>query len=228
MPLPPGQRLRPDFPRFGQTFFARRFPKETAAIRLTIAGEVAEKVTLAPEEIARLPRVEQVSDFHCVTTWSCASLAWSGYRFVDLFEQLIAPRARPDARAGWVLLRGQDGYGSILPLEDLLAPGVLLADRLNGAPLDIAHGAPCRLVAPDHYGYKNVKHLDRLDFWITRELFRPAAFLFMDHPRARVAQEERGRGVPGWLLRSIYKPFIGPTVRHFRKALEMRRDLPEP
>jgi DMSO/TMAO reductase YedYZ molybdopterin-dependent catalytic subunit len=221
MPLPPGQRERPDFPRFGQTVFAYRFPRETSAIRLTIAGEVAEKVTLG-NEIAELPRVELTADFHCVTTWSCRNLTWSGYRFVDVYERLIAPRARPDSRVAWGLLRGQDGYGSILPIEDLLAPSVLLADRLNGEPLDIAHGAPCRLIAPDHYGYKSVKHLDRLDFWISRELFRPAAFLFMDHPRARVAQEERGRGVPGWLLRWAYRPFIGPTVRRFRRALASR------
>ena len=38
-----------------------------------------------------------------------------------------------------------------------------------------------------------------------------------DHPRARVAQEERGRGVPGWLLRFIYRPFINSTIRDFEK-----------
>ena len=45
----------------------------------------------------------------------------------------------------------------------------------------------------------------------------------MDHPRARVAHEERGRGVPGWLLRHLYyRPPVGPTIRTFQAALDER------
>ena len=38
-----------------------------------------------------------------------------------------------------MILRCQDGYASSLPLADLLADTVLLADRLNGEPLSIEH-----------------------------------------------------------------------------------------
>ena len=41
----------------------------------------------------------------------------------------------------------------------------------------------------------------------------------MDHPRARVALEERGRGAPGWLLRWLYRPLVPGTVAWFAKAL---------
>jgi DMSO/TMAO reductase YedYZ molybdopterin-dependent catalytic subunit len=41
---------------------------------------------------------------------------------------------------------------------------LLLADRLNGAKLTPDHGAPPRLVAPMHYGYKSVKHLTVLEY----------------------------------------------------------------
>jgi hypothetical protein len=44
----------------------------------------------------------------------------------------------------------------------------------------------------------------------------------MDHPRARVAMEERGRIFPGWVLRYLYRPLIGPTVKRFQRALERR------
>jgi hypothetical protein len=44
----------------------------------------------------------------------------------------------------------------------------------------------------------------------------------MDHPRARVALEERGRGAPGWLLRRLYRPLIAPTVWWFRRATDVR------
>lgn len=217
--LPPGQRARPDFPRFGLNQFAGRFPTETDRIAIQILGEVAETVTLS-DEIRSLPRVEQVSDFHCVTTWSSRNLRWSGWRFADFFEQLIVPRAKPAAGARFVILRGQDGARSSLPLEDLLAPDVLLADQLHGEPLSLAHGAPVRLVAPAHYGYKSAKHLSRLEFWSDDRKFRPSAFRFMDHPRARVALEERGRVFPGWFLRYLYRPLVGPTVRLFQKALQ--------
>jgi DMSO/TMAO reductase YedYZ molybdopterin-dependent catalytic subunit len=97
---------------------------------------------------------------------------------------------------------------------------VLLADRLNGEPLSIAHGAPLRLVAPAHYGYKSVKHVNRIDLWRSGAGYRPVSFRFMDHPRARVAYEERGRWVPGLVLRSLYRPLVRPTVLRFEQALK--------
>jgi hypothetical protein len=48
--------------------------------------------------------------------------------------------------------------------------------------------------------------------------YRFTGFRFMDHLRARVEFEERGRGAPGWLLRYVYRPLIPTTVRAFEKA----------
>ena len=45
----------------------------------------------------------------------------------------------------------------------------------------------------------------------------------MDHPRARVALEERGRWLPNWLLRRLYRPLIGPTAARFEQALVDRK-----
>lgn len=220
--LPPGQRAIDHFPRFGLSQFAYRFPREPRRIALTVKGDVETEIVVVGEELRELPRVEQTSDFHCVTTWTKRSLRWSGVRFADFFERIVLPRAHPEPESTFVILRGQDGAASSLPLKDLLAPGVLLADRLGGEPLSIEHGAPLRLVAPDHYGYKNAKHLSAIGFWRDDRNFRPAAFRFMDHPRARVALEERGRGVPGILLRYLYRPLVGPTIRRFARALASR------
>lgn len=199
--------------------FANRFPKDTRQIQLKITGDVDESVTVS-DELRDLPRVDQTSDFHCVTTWTKRSLRWSGFLFSDLFERIVVPRVRPQRDATFVILRCQDGYRVSLPLVDLLADTVLFADTLNGEPLTIEHGAPLRLVAPAHYGYKNAKHVRAVEFWRDDRQYRSAAFRFMDHPRARVALEERGRGVPGWLLRYLYRPFVRPTIRQFRRALE--------
>ncbi len=101
---------------------------------------------------------------------------------------------------------------------------MLLADRLDGEPLPIEHGAPLRLVAPAHYGYKSVKHLDRIELWRSDASYRPFGWRFMVHPRARVAYEERGRWVPGWLLRRLYRPLIRPTAARFERAMQQLRD----
>ncbi len=175
-------------------------------------------------ELESIQRVEQVSDFHCVTTWTRRGLRWSGFRFSDFYEQIVAPLARPVPGATFVVLRGQDGARTSLPLDDLLAPDVLLADRLDGQPLPIEHGAPIRLVAPAHYGYKSVKHLSRIEFWRSSASYRPFGPRFMVHPRARVAREERGQWFPGWLLRYLYRPLIRPTAARFERAMRQYLD----
>lgn len=217
-PLPPGQRARADFPRFGLSQFTHRFPAESERATLQICGEVATPLTLK-DPLSGLPRVEQTSDFHCVTTWTHRNLRWGGVRFLDFYRAVIAPRTAPNEQASVVFLRAQDGARTCVLLEDLLQPDVLLADQLNGQPLEVAHGAPLRLVAPSQYGYKSMKHLCSIGFRFDETGFKPAAFAFMDHLRARVALEERGRGAPGWLLRYLYRPLVGPTVRRFAQAL---------
>jgi DMSO/TMAO reductase YedYZ molybdopterin-dependent catalytic subunit len=203
--------------RFGLLPFAERFPRDPA-VAIQLRGELRNTVTVAGE-LRRLSRVEQRSDFHCVTTWSCRALVWGGYRFADFYRDIVMPLAGPSPDARFVVLRAQDGARTSLPLEDLMADDVLLADRLNGEPLPIAHGAPLRLVAPSHYGYKSLKHVDRIDFLTSDAAYRPVGFRFMQHPRARVALEERGQWVPGWLLRLLYRPLIGLTARRFERAL---------
>ena len=223
--LPPGQVEREDFPRFGLGKFAFRFPSNTKFVEIAVRGDVGEPLTLG-SELAELPRVEQASDFHCVTTWTRRSLRWSGFRFRDFYEAIVVPKAVPQQGANLVVLRSQDGYDQSLPLDDLLAPDVLLADRLNSRALSVAHGAPIRLVAPAHYGYKNVKHLRSIEFWRDAREYRFAGPKFMDHPRARVALEERGCGVPAWVLRRTY-PALVPLIRWlFRVGLERHLSRP--
>lgn len=216
--LPPGQRDTASFPRFGLTQFARRFPRETSRPALEIIGDVEHPLSL-PDALTGLPRVEQVSDFHCVTTWSRRSLRWGGVRFADFYDKVVVPTARPRPEATLIALRGQDGARTGMLLCDLLESDVLLADMLDGEPLAVEHGAPLRLIAPGHYGYKSVKHLCRLEFKTADAVYMVSGFRFMDHPRARVALEERGRGVPGWLLRYLYRPLVSGTVARFATAM---------
>lgn len=216
--LPPGQRESAAFPRFGLSQFARRFPRQPLQAELVVVGKVERPLHLI-NPLVDLPRTEQLSDFHCVTTWSHRSLRWSGVRFADFYEKVVVPQAGPQPDAALVAIRGQDGARTGMLLADLLNPGVLLADTLNGQPLGVEHGAPLRLVAPQHYGYKSMKYLCRLEFMAAHAAYPTSGPQFIDHPRARVALEERGRFAPGWLLRYLYRPLVAGTVKSFAKAM---------
>lgn len=213
--LPPGQKATDIFPRFGLPQYANRFPQEIDVIRFSIGGDLQE--TEISEALNSLPRVEQTSDFHCVTTWSKLNLNWSGYRFLDFYTALVLPRVSDEIT--FVVLKAQDGYKTSLPLLDLLEENVMLADRLDDQPLSIEHGAPIRIVAPSHYGYKNLKHIKRIEFYTDKQIVKQGYLSFMDHPRARVEMEERASKGPGIIFRWLYKFGIKGTIKDFEKGM---------
>src|SRR5690349_2677315 len=49
--------------------------------RLEVGGLVENPLTLDWQQLMALPQVEDVSDFHCVTTWSRYDNHWKGVRF---------------------------------------------------------------------------------------------------------------------------------------------------
>ena len=216
--LPPGQKSTDSFPRFGLSKYANRFPSNTDSIQIEIGGDCSG--LLDAQTFNDLPRVNQTSDFHCVTTWTKQSLHWSGVKFKDLVDTFISKHTDDLSAFTFVVLKAQDGYKTGMMLEDLLQDDVILADTLNGEKLNIAHGAPVRLVAPAHYGYKNLKHLYRLEFYKEQVAVKQGYLRFMDHPRARVEKEERASGGPGWFFRYLYRPLIPSTVKQFANALE--------
>jgi DMSO/TMAO reductase YedYZ molybdopterin-dependent catalytic subunit len=227
MALPPGQRAIDHFPRFGVPAFANRLPKESTTsfvLQLEAAGSSAASVQMA--DLSQLKRKEIVADFHCVTTWTHRGLTWSGYAFRDFYERfLIPPAMAPHSSCAFLEFKGLDGYSTCILLEDLLHENVLLADRLQGESLSPQHGAPIRLVAPDLYGYKNIKHVSgirlRSDY---RRSFAERQTLA--HPRGSVALEERGRGLPGPIYRFIYRALLPPTLWYYRR-MARHRDRPE-
>lgn len=224
MTLPAGQRPIADFPRFGLPQYADRFPQTVDAVSIEIADEQGNTATVS-DALKKLEKIDQVSDFHCVTTWSHLQIKWSGYRFRDVLEKVIEPALGSPVKTKYAIFSGQDGYKNVLPIKDLLADDMLLATELHDQPLSVEHGAPMRLIAPAHYGYKSVKHLKRIDFANDLDkLKRPRFLKFLFHPRGRVDLEERGEYVPGWALRYLYRPLIAGTRKRFETALSRRRD----
>src|SRR6187401_615236 len=71
--------------------------------KLAVVGHVENPFTLDWDQFLALPQAEDVSDFHCVTTWSRYDNHWKGVRF-----KTIAELAVPAEQARFVLCTGYD------------------------------------------------------------------------------------------------------------------------
>jgi DMSO/TMAO reductase YedYZ molybdopterin-dependent catalytic subunit len=206
--LPPGQ-VATALRRFGLPQFARVRPESADCPVVTVTGALARPTQLRLDDLlGSRDRRDLRADLHCVTTWSARDLHWEGVPFRGV-HAVLAAEIGVSSRAGWVVFGGLDGYRACLRLDDALADDVLLADRLDEAPLDVDHGAPVRLVAPAHYGYKSVKHVCAIEY---HHDYDPGSARWAAHPRGRVAREERSRYLPGPLWRPIWRALL-PRVR---------------
>lgn len=154
--LPPGQHRVKGFPVLDLGVHP---PFDPATWRLTVDGEVEHPLELTWDEFTALPRAEQVSDFHCVTTWSRYDVRWAGVKLRTLLE-----RARPKPTARYLWQACADGYTTNVPFADVAGEDILLAYELDGEPLPVEHGGPMRLVVPHLYAWKSAKFLTRLHF----------------------------------------------------------------
>ena len=236
--LPPGQHRIEGFPRFG-THLHRPPPPVPGNPAIEIGGAVAEPFALPLTELAALPRRELTADFHCVAGWSATGLQWEGVAFATFYRRVIEPALKPGPAITHLVFGGLDGFQSSVFIEDALAEDVLIADRLDGSPLDSDHGAPARLVSPSQYGYISTKHLCRIEPRTAEPtpstLGAASSFaqlslrspLIKRHPRARVWEEERNPALPAWALRPIYRMLIPPfrflSARGSRRGQEGER-----
>jgi DMSO/TMAO reductase YedYZ molybdopterin-dependent catalytic subunit len=130
-----------------------KFDRETW--RLTVGGHVEKPVSLSYDDVLSLPKVEQISTFHCVTGWTVKNVRWGGVRMKEVLD-LAKPL--PNAHAlEFVSL--ENPYTDYLTTQQAALHDVMLAYEMNGSPLPTEHGAPMRLIIPEMYGYKNVKWL---------------------------------------------------------------------
>jgi DMSO/TMAO reductase YedYZ molybdopterin-dependent catalytic subunit len=132
---------------------------DPATWRLKIGGLVEQPISLSYDELRALPRVDQVSTFHCVTGWTVDKVHWGGVRLKDVLD-----RARPQASGHALRFVSMEvPYVDYLTRPQASQHDVMLAYEMDGKPLLQEHGAPVRLIIPEMYGYKNVKWLDGID-----------------------------------------------------------------
>jgi DMSO/TMAO reductase YedYZ molybdopterin-dependent catalytic subunit len=187
---------------------------------IEIAGAVTRSFALPVADLAPLPRRELTADFHCVAGWSATDLHWEGVAFETFYRMVIEPLVVRHRSVTHVVFEGLDSYRSIVSIEDALADDVLIAEHLDGQPLDADHGAPVRLVSASQYGYISTKHLCRIELHTSSptETYHSARLvqirlqLLKPHRRARVWNEERHRYLPAWFVRPLYRRVVGPIA----------------
>jgi len=122
---------------------------------LRVDGLVSHPLTLALDDLRRLPQHPFDADFVCLEGWVAPDQHWAGVALSNVLEL-----AGVDESAAWVQLSSAD-FSLPLPLDQ--AGTALLALDLEGAALTPAHGAPVRLVVPGGECFTSVKWVDHIE-----------------------------------------------------------------
>ena len=122
---------------------------------LSIEGLVQTPTRLTDAHLVALTQQSLTDDFRCLEGWSAPDQNWEGVPLSVLLNL-----AGPLPNAKYAAISAAD-FSVNLPLDSSVSQ-VLLATRLNGAPLDAAHGGPCRLVMVGQACYASVKWVDTI------------------------------------------------------------------
>jgi DMSO/TMAO reductase YedYZ molybdopterin-dependent catalytic subunit len=118
------------------------------------------RTRLSMDQLTNLPQRTAELPIACVEGWS-QSAVWTGVPVADLIE-LVG--AEPGATVRIESLERRGAYRiSTLPGTHTANHDTLLALRLNGEPLDLDHGFPCRIIAPSRPGVLQTKWVHRLE-----------------------------------------------------------------
>ncbi|WP_208430988.1 molybdopterin-dependent oxidoreductase [Aeromicrobium yanjiei] len=117
-------------------------------------------VRLTRDDLLAMPQRTHRLPIACVEGWS-RSAVWTGVPLRDVIALAGAgPRTDVVVRS----LQTKGAFGSSRVVGNVVAdPRTLLALQLNGETLDIEHGYPCRLIAPNRPGVFQTKWLNRLE-----------------------------------------------------------------
>ncbi|MEJ7825537.1 MAG: molybdopterin-dependent oxidoreductase [Solirubrobacteraceae bacterium] len=130
------------------------------AFRLRVKGDVQTPLELTIADLRAMPQHEEELAITCVEGWS-ASARWSGVRVNDLLERAGAPLGAE------VVVRSLQMEKSFRTSElntiVARADDTLLALDIDGEPLHIDHGFPCRLIAPNRPGVMQTKWVTTLE-----------------------------------------------------------------
>lgn len=116
--------------------------------------------TFSLSELKAMPQSEHVLPVACVEGWSQSAL-WSGVRMKDLLAVAGAPA---DSTLRITSMERSGNYRVMtMPAVYSRHDQTLLALELNGAPLDLDHGFPARIMAPGRPGVLQTKWVQSVE-----------------------------------------------------------------
>jgi hypothetical protein len=115
---------------------------------------------LTRSQLAELPQRTHRLPIACVEGWS-RSATWTGVAMRDLLA-LVGADPASAVRVRSLQTRGAFA-SSALPGDFAADPRTLLALELNGETLDLDHGYPCRVIAPNRPGVLQTKWVTSLE-----------------------------------------------------------------
>ena len=127
--------------------------------RLTLVNG-SQEVTMSRADLEAMTQRRHGLPIACVEGWSASGI-WGGVRLGDLLDQVGADQGA-DVRITSLQRRGAFGTTQ-LPASFAHDPLTLLALELNGEPLSLDHGHPCRLIAPNRPGVLQTKWITRIE-----------------------------------------------------------------
>ncbi|MER5866487.1 molybdopterin-dependent oxidoreductase [Kitasatospora sp. NPDC002040] len=129
--------------------------RTAADYTLTVDGLVDRPASYRLPELQALPQRRIVRDVQCVTGWRVPATPFEGVRLADLLD---SAGVQPGATA--VRFSCFDGaYTESLTLDQARRDDVLVALRMQDAPVTHEHGGPVRLYVAPMYFYKSAKWL---------------------------------------------------------------------
>ena len=135
-----------------------------AGYRLRIGGLVEAPQEFSLVELKAMPKQTQITTHFCIQGWSGVA-EWGGVSMRHILE-LVKPAAEARYAVFYSLADGADGgrYYDVHKIENMHHALTILAYEMNGAPLNVVHGAPLRLRCENELGFKMVKWIAAIEF----------------------------------------------------------------
>ena len=146
----------------GSAAYAAHAASNFANWRLVVDGLVAKPLNLSLHHLGAFPQRAQITRHDCVEGWSAIG-KWQG----PMLGNILKAAGLAD-RAKYIVFHCADDsdgrpYYESIDLYDAFHPQTILALLMNNRRLSIGHGAPIRLRAERHLGYKHAKFVMRIE-----------------------------------------------------------------
>lgn len=167
--LQPAPGTRPEYTPLDEHYridISSRPPAiDAAAWTLSVFGLVDNPVELTLDELySKFERVDRYVTLSCISNRVGGDLIsttkWSGFRIRELIDLV-----KPQASAVALKITGADTFDEYVMLDTIdMDERIMLAYEWDDQALKQKHGFPLRIWIPDHYGMKQPKWIESIEF----------------------------------------------------------------